>query len=220
MHVFVHHAEDAQGHALAAIVRHCDAQTHGQFRFLVVEGHTSIQRMKRFLHKQHLSAEAVRLPFVVLIQQDSQAGSVRRSVLHGAALQQWLAEMVDALIHMPGFTPLRARQMFLDPFISPHILRLSQYAAAPSSEHPPPPPPVVELPNPPMRPSPEAFVEELVDSAPAEPEGMLLDEGVSMHYHDIPVPRKEERGGKGKAQHDHLKDAKARESMIQNKTWK
>ena len=37
VHIFVQHAEDAQSSALAALIKHCDAQTHRQFQFLVVD---------------------------------------------------------------------------------------------------------------------------------------------------------------------------------------
>ena len=147
VHIFIHHAEDAQGHALAAMVRHCDAHTHRQFQFLSVDGPASYNRMQRFLHQQGLSVNGVRMPFVILVHQDETQQVFSRSVLHGAPLQQWLAEMVDALMDTPGMSPVRMKQMFLEPYLSPHILRLVERAAAipepfvPLSKPPPPPPP-------------------------------------------------------------------------------
>ena len=138
-HIFVHHAEDPQGHALAALVKHCDTQTHRRFQFLVIDGASSIQRMNNFLREHGLSRTVVKLPFIILIQRDSDKAVVRRSVLHGPPLQQWFGEMVDALLDTPGMSPMRAREMFLDPFISSHLLRLIQHTSV-TVEHMLPPP--------------------------------------------------------------------------------
>lgn len=113
------------------MVRHCDAQTHRQFQFLCVDGPASYNRMQQFLNQQGLSVSGVRMPFVILVHQDESQRVFSRSVLHGAPLQQWLAEMVDALMETPGMSPVRMKQMFLEPYISPHILRLAERAVGP-----------------------------------------------------------------------------------------
>ena len=223
VHIFVHHAEGAQGHAIAALVRHCVTQTHRQFRFLEVDGPASMQRMKRFLQQHGLQRSGVKLPFVILVEPEARDTTIRRSVLHGAALHQWLAEMVDALLATPGMSPLRAHQMFLDPFISPHILRLVRYAIA--AETRPPPMTVEHIPTSPPTPTPPpppAFVEELPDEAGRDDEGMLVDAGVTMTMASLRVPKtgtKEKAGMKGRKDIDHLQDAKARDAMVQRNTW-
>jgi hypothetical protein len=212
VHIFVHHAEDAQGHAIAAMVRHCDAQTHRQFRFLEVDGPASIQRMKRFLQEHRLHRAGVKLPFIILVEPESQ-GTVRRSILHGAAMHQWLAEMLDALLQTPSMTPLRARQMFLDPFISPHVLRLTQYATNSAYtgavvEPLAPPTPVDAAPPP-----PPAYVEELPDTPEPEDDDAMLVEAT------LPMPKQRVKEKSTRKDSDHLQDAKARDAMIQRNTW-
>ena len=206
VHIFIHHIEDAQGHALAAVIKQCDALTHRQFKFLVVDGPDSIDHMNRFLQQQGLSRKTVQLPFVVLVRNEGQ--SIHRSVLHGAALNQWLAEMIEAFLATPAVSPQRVRQTFLDPFISPHLLRLMQYATgSPESV----PAPVVEsVPNSP--PPPPAFIEELPD------EEMATDGYIAMSYATTPTPKQghTKRGRQGVVgDPEYIQTLKARENMVQ-----
>jgi hypothetical protein len=207
VHIFIHHAEDAQGHALAALVKHCDTQTHRQFQFLVVDGEESVARMHQFLQQQGLSQKAVKLPFIVLVRHDQ--GKVQRSVLHGPALHQWISEMVDAVMQTPGLSPIRIKQMFLDPFVSPHIMRLVQYATQTEGEHMPEPIEPENSTKPPV-PPPPAYIEEVAD------EDMLVDGYVS--YAVTPVPKsgstKTRREGVVHGT-DFLHNLKVRESMVQ-----
>ena len=76
--------------------------------------------MNRFLHQQGLTRSQVRLPFIVLVHTDPATKGVQRSVLHGAAMQQWLSEMVGTVLATTGWTGTRVKQTFLDPFISPN----------------------------------------------------------------------------------------------------
>jgi hypothetical protein len=224
----MYHAEDAQSHAIAALVRHCDAQTHRQFQFLEVDGPASLRRMQRFLQQHNLQRSGVKMPFIILVDAEHRDAAVRRSILYGAALQQWLAEMVDALLDTPAMTPSRVRQMFLDPFISPHVLRLLRFALTedrrpkPEIAEPFVPPPA---PSPIPPPPPPAYVEELPDTVEEDEgeEDMLVDTGVTMTVSTVPGPKssggREKLASKARKDIDHLQDAKARDAMIQRKTW-
>lgn len=230
-HIFVHHAEDPQGHALAALVKHCDTQTHRRFQFLVIDGASSIQRMNNFLREHGLSRTVVRLPFIILIQRDSENTVVRRSVLHGPPLQQWLGEMVDALLDTPGMSPMRVKQMFLDPFISPHLIRLIQHTSAaiePMMTLPMQPPPEkpkrpkVEVVAPPP-PPPPAFIEEVEEPEENTDDDPMHTDGVTLSMATMPVPKQGLRDAplakKGRKD-DHLQNAKERDAMIQRKkSW-
>lgn len=223
VHIFIHHAEDAQGHVLAALIKHCDSQTHRNFQFLVVDGEDSIRRMQQFLQQQGLSQKVVHLPFIVLVR--SEGNMVHRSVLHGSAMHQWLAEMVDAFLETPGITPARVKQTFLDPFLSPHVWRLVHYALATSTT-----PPCTEnvvaqaeaMSQPPSQTTKltPAYIEEM----PEEEEEMLVDGYVAMSYATSPVPN---RGSNSKSRRegvvngaDFLQNLKTRERMVQQKQGK
>jgi hypothetical protein len=102
MNVFVFHAQDSQGCALAALLRHCD--TDLRFQYLPVESPESVKHMQSFLLKHCLSPDTVGLPFVVSIQPLSN-GDYHRNVLYGTPLVEWLGELIDAVIAAP--TPPR-----------------------------------------------------------------------------------------------------------------
>ena len=202
VHIFIHHIEDAQGHALAALIKQCDALTHRQFKFLVVDGPDSIDHMNRFLQQQGLSRKTVQLPFVVLVRNEGQ--TTHRSVLHGAPLNQWLAEMIEAFLATPTVNPIRVKQTFLDPFISPHLLRLMQYATSTTES------PVVESMHNPT-PPPPAYIEELPDN------DMATDGYDAMSYSTTPAPKpgttKTRRSGVV-ADPEYIQSLKARENMV------
>ena len=98
MNVFVFHAQDSQGCALAALLRHCD--TDLRFQYLPVESPESVKHMQSFLLKQCLSPDTVGLPFVVSVQPLSN-GDYHRNVLYGTPLVEWLGELIDAVIAPP-----------------------------------------------------------------------------------------------------------------------
>ena len=227
-HIFVHHAEDPQGHALAALVKHCDTQTHRRFQFLVIDGASSIQRMNNFLREHGLSRTVVKLPFIILIQRDWDKAVVRRSVLHGPSLQQWLGEMVDALLDTPGMSPMRAKQMFLDPFISSHLLRLIQVqhpsvTVEPMMQPPPMQPkrPKVEMAPPvPPPPPPPAFIEEVEDAEENTDDDAMHTDGVALSMATMPIPNHGQRKDAPLAKKgDHMQNAKERDAMIQRRSW-
>lgn len=124
MNVFVFHAQDSQGCALAALVRYCDVEL--RFQYLPVETPDSVRRMHRFLQQQGLSADIVGLPFVVTVQ-PSPSNVVTRSVLHGAPFIQWIDSLINAVMQTPiSPAPPQLCEMVLAPFL-PHTLRLLAY---------------------------------------------------------------------------------------------
>ena len=133
---------------------------------------------------------------------------MHRSVLHGAALNQWLAEMIEAFLATPTVNPLRVKQTFLDPFISPHLLRLMQYAGG--SPEAVPAAVVESVPSSPA--PPPAFIEELPDDE------MATDGYMAMSYSTTPTPKQgpAKRGRQGVVgDPEYIQTLKARENMVQ-----
>ena len=144
--IFVYHAQDHVGRALAAFIRLCD--DNQQFQYLPIEriqGHvptahaaasiTSIRRMRTFLVQQGLRPENVPLPFVVVVRD---AG---RSVLHGDALERWFGGLFDALTES---APERIESLWanvLSPHLTETVLRLVTLASPNIVPAKPPPPP-------------------------------------------------------------------------------
>ena len=119
--IFVFHAVDRVGAALAALLRACD--TNGRFQYLPIESAESRERLERFTAHHRLSPA----PFIVLTPEDG--GS--RSVLHGDSLQNWLSNFVDAFLAEAGpCLADRIRRDILEPYLGPHICRLAAYAYA------------------------------------------------------------------------------------------
>jgi hypothetical protein len=119
MNVFVFHAQDSQGCALAALLHLCDTEL--RFQYLPVESPDSVHRMQQFLLKQRLTPEAVGLPFIVSVQ-TSPNGEDHRSVVYGKPLIEWLSELINAVVSAP-VQPMGLREAILSPFL-PQTLRL------------------------------------------------------------------------------------------------
>jgi hypothetical protein len=123
MNVFVFHARDSQGCALAALVRHCDVEL--RFQYLPVDAPDSVGRMNRFLEQHNLSPDNVGLPFVVSVQPTA-SDMVNRSILHGPPLIEWIGNLVNAVIVDTPVAPPQLCNAVLGPFL-PHTLRLLTY---------------------------------------------------------------------------------------------
>ena len=123
MNVFVFHAHDSQGCALAALLRLCD--TDLRFQYLPVESPDSVRHMQQFLVKQRLTPEAVGLPFIVLVQ-PSPNREDHRSVVHGKPLVKWQGELITAVITAP-VQPEGLSEAILSPFL-PQTLQLIMHA--------------------------------------------------------------------------------------------
>lgn len=156
LNVFVYHALDGMGRALADLIRDCDADR--LFEFLPVGGTvTSTRRVQGFLRAQGLSPDRTPLPFIILVAE----GDRERSVLHGASLDAWLARLVDAYLAAADTTVERIRERVFAPHLGPHLLRLVDHmgragAATPMDTDGPPARP--EQPS--LRP---AYIEEVRD---------------------------------------------------------
>ena len=87
--IFVYHARDSEGGALAGLIRDCDIDR--AFEYLPVESAASTRRMERFLRQHGLDPERTRLPFIILVTGDADR---QGSVLHGDVLGQWLSKFV------------------------------------------------------------------------------------------------------------------------------
>ena len=157
----------------------------------------------------------VKLPFIVLVRHEPETKAIHRSVLHGAAMQQWLAEMVDAFLETPNLTPQRVMQTFLEPFLNASVLRLLQFAVQNKTT------PALEKIPPPMSPPPPAYIEEMEDHHATD--DMSLDTGVPLTFSSLPVPKGESTGAKSRQDttaHNLTiqQQSKQRESMVQQFT--
>ena len=178
MNVFVFHAQDSQGCALAALLRHCD--TDLRFQYLPVESPEGVRHMQSFLLKQCLSPDTVGLPFVVSVQPLSN-GDYHRNVLYGTPLVEWLGELIDAVIAAPS-PPRGLCESVLANFLPQtlyliaHSMRMMSAQGSVAQQPPPPmqpqsqpPPPQPNPPPPQPTPPPAAAVEP--NETNAEPEG-------------------------------------------------
>ena len=164
MNVFVFHARDSQGCALAALVRHCDSEL--RFQYLPVDAPDSVRRMHRFLQQQDLSPDAVGLPFVVSVQPTA-SDVVHRSVLHGAPLIEWIGNLVNAVMMDTPVAPPRLCDTVLGPFL-PHTLRLLAYTMGLLA--PPPPTQTTQIPAQPTMDDPVIEPEAVAEAETTDPQ--------------------------------------------------